>query len=193
MALISVFTLIRALSLFHIGCAYLLLVSPKTFAEQNMVMLLGDAMQLPETTDFLRPTEATAYAALILLFLGVSDLVASSLPAITSLEYWITQVPVRLLMLFSITSYTYLFKEDGMFGSGPAAGSGGRGSGFATNLKRERATGELLRNNLVFATGFVEVSLWFWVFVLLRDERRGMAGNLAERRHEREELYGKEL
>ncbi|KAF2222135.1 increased loss of mitochondrial DNA protein 1 [Elsinoe ampelina] len=179
MALISVFTLIRALSLFHIGCAYLLLVSPKTFAEQNMVMLLGDAMQLPETTDFLRPTEATAYAALILLFLGVSDLVASSLPAITSLEYWITQVPVRLFMLFSITSYTYLFKEDGMFGSGPAAG--------------ERATGELLRNNLVFATGFVEVSLWFWVFVLLRDERRGMAGKLAERRHEREELYGKEL
>ncbi|KAF4555337.1 Hypothetical protein D9617_2g052930 [Elsinoe fawcettii] len=191
MALISVFTLIRALSLFHMGCAYLLLTNPKSFAEQNMVMLLGDAMQLPETADFSRPTEVTAYAGLILFFLAASDLVASSLPAITSLEYWISQVPVRLALLFGITSYTYLFKEDGMFGSGSALG--GRGSGFATNLKRERGTGELLRTNLVFATGFVEVSLWFWVFVLLRDERRQLAGKLAERRHEREELFGKEL
>ncbi|PNS17763.1 hypothetical protein CAC42_3158 [Sphaceloma murrayae] len=191
MALISVFTLIRALSLFHIFSAYALLVAPQSFAEQNMVILLGEAMQLPSTTDFSTKSEVTAYAALLLFFLGFSDLIASSLPHITSLEYWISQVPFRLLLLFGVTSYTYLFKEDGLFGSG--TGSSKVTQGGLKGLVRERATGELLRNNLVFATGFVEVSMWFWVFVLLRDERRKMAGKLAEREHARQDLADKQM
>lgn len=93
-------------------------------------------------------------------------------------------------MLFGMTTYTYLFKDDGIFGSGTGAGNM---SGFASAVKRDRSTGELLRNNLVFATGFVEVSLWFWVFVLLRDERRQLAGKLAERQHERQDLFDKQM
>lgn len=92
---------------------------------------------------------------------------------------------MRLLLLFAMTSYTYLFKANGVFGSGLAAGEAVSGA--------TRSAGDLLRNNLVFASGFVEVSLWFWVFVLLRDERRLMAAKLAERRHEALGLYGKEL
>ena len=30
----------------------------------------------------------------------------------------------------------------------------------------------LLKNSLVFSIGFVEACTWFWVYTLLRDERR---------------------
>lgn len=46
MAIISAFTLIRAISLFHITAAYLFLTAPKVIADQNVVFILGESMRL---------------------------------------------------------------------------------------------------------------------------------------------------
>lgn len=190
MGLFSAFTVIRGLALFHLTAAYFLVVSPNTLANQNLVLILGDAMRLPETTDFNKPSEVAAFAGLILGLFAISDLVAASLPEITALEYWISAVPVRLLALFGVTGYTYLFKDGGILGNPEGPGMSANAS-FASALKRTRTPGELVRNNLVFGAGFVELTMWFWVFVLLRDERRNMAEKLARRQKEQEELFGR--
>ncbi|KAF2157370.1 hypothetical protein K461DRAFT_220613 [Myriangium duriaei CBS 260.36] len=186
MAILSAFTIIRGLSLFHLTAAYFLLVSPSTLTSQPIVLILGDAMQLPETRDFSRATEATSLCGLILGVLALSDLVAASLPDLTAVEYWLAQVPVRLLVLFGVGAYPLLFKEGGMFG--PQPGLASNAAGFASAIKRDRTPSELLINNLIFTTGFVEVSIWFWVFVLLRDERRNLAVKMAQRQKEHAEL-----
>ena len=136
-----------------------------------MVIILGEAMQLPASSQLTKPTEATALAALVLAFLGISDLVAAALPHLTAFEYWVSQVPVRLTLLFGVTGYVYLFKDDGLLGS----------SG-ASLLKRNAGPGQYVKNDLVFATGFLEVCVWFWVFVLLKEERRSLAEKIAEKR-----------
>jgi hypothetical protein len=67
---------------------------------------------------------------------------------LVALEYWLSNVPMRLTFFFGLTGYVYLFKEDGMFGSGNPAKLG---------------IGEPLQNSMVFAFGFFEIGLWFWV------------------------------
>jgi len=66
--------------------------------------------------------------------------------------YWGTQTPVRLLFLFIITGYTYMFKEGGIL-----AATGG-------NYKPR--AGDNLKNSVVFTWGFLELSAWFWVQAL---------------------------
>ncbi|KAK4964091.1 hypothetical protein LTR66_004295 [Elasticomyces elasticus] len=119
------------------------------------------------------PTEATAFIALILTFLGLSDLTATYLPDHTAIEYWSSQTPVRLVFLFCVTAYTYLFKSDGMLGSGISLYS--------------KDSGNNLKNGLVFSWGFMEVSAWFWVYLLLRDERRNAAIRIMEQRAAQED------
>lgn len=46
MALISAFTLIRCLAIFHITLAYFLLTDPQMLVDQNLVVLLGQSMRL---------------------------------------------------------------------------------------------------------------------------------------------------
>ena len=46
MPLISGFTIIRALSLFHITAAYFFLTAPKMLADQNVVFMLGESVRL---------------------------------------------------------------------------------------------------------------------------------------------------
>lgn len=99
----------------------------------------------PHVTALDKPNEATAFIAVVLAFLGIADLTAASLPEIPALEYWTSNTPMRLVFLFVLTAYTYLFKEDGMFGGGRAS------------------IGEPLQNGLVFAFGFMETAVWFWV------------------------------
>jgi hypothetical protein len=84
----------------------------------------------------------------LLVFIGIADLTAASLQDEVALEYWLSNVPVRLLFLFGLSGYVYLFKEDGLLGS--------------PSLHRASA-GELLRNSLVFAFCFMETVTWFWV------------------------------
>lgn len=46
MAIVSAYTIIRALALFHVTLAVFVLRNPRMVAEQNIVFLLGEAMQL---------------------------------------------------------------------------------------------------------------------------------------------------
>lgn len=71
-----------------------------------------------------------------------------------ALHYWLSNVPVRLTFFFGLSGYVYLFKEGGVFGS--AAGSW-----------RNASVGEPLQNSLVFAFGFFEIAIWFWVSQVL--------------------------
>jgi hypothetical protein len=82
---------------------------------------------------------------------------------------------VRLVFLFALTGYAYMFKEDGVFAKSGAA--------YVQNV------GDDLKNSIVFTWGFLELAAWFWVclgvkigdwsrtdvrqvFVTIRDERR---------------------
>ena len=40
----------------------------------------------------------------------------------------------------------------------------------------------MVRNDFVFTTAFLEGCLWFWVYVLLRDERAKLAAKIEDRR-----------
>ncbi|KAF9730736.1 hypothetical protein PMIN06_006376 [Paraphaeosphaeria minitans] len=164
MAIVSAYTIIRALALFHITLAVFVLRNPRMIAEQNIVFLLGEAMQLPTPRDFLKPSAATGFIAVLFAFIGISDLTALSMPEEAVEAHWGTQTPVRLAFLFGLTGYAYAFKPDGLLGS------------------TARGAGDHLKNSVVFAFGFVELTVWFWVFIALRDERRQRAIRLMEKR-----------
>lgn len=91
-----------------------------------------------------------------------------------ALEYWGSQVPVRLLFFFLITGYTYLSKPGGLLGqpAGRAYKAGPAGT---------------LKNGMVFTWGFVEVVMWFWIYMNVREERRVAATKMAEERARREQ------
>lgn len=95
-----------------------------------------------------KPSEASAFLAVILALLGISDLTAASMEEEVAIQYWLANVPVRLTFLFAITGYIYLSKEGGLLGFGAA----GRAS-----------IGEPLQNSMVFTWGFFEIAVWFWV------------------------------
>ena len=46
MAFITAASIIRSLSVFHLTIAYFLLTSPSVIAEQNLVFILGAAMEI---------------------------------------------------------------------------------------------------------------------------------------------------
>ncbi|KAJ9668774.1 hypothetical protein H2201_001019 [Coniosporium apollinis] len=168
MAVFSSMTIVRALSIFHLTVAFFLLTSPRTISEQNLVYLLGESMRLPPVPSLSIKSPLTAFLAVLFAFLGLSDFTAASMPSELSIPFFTSQAPVRLLFLFMVTSYTYLFKRGGMF-----AGQG---------LAYKPGVGEELKNGVVFTWGFLELTAWFWVFLTLRDERRQAAIQLMERR-----------
>lgn len=69
-----------------------------------------------------------------------------------AIEYWLSNVPVRLMFLFGLTGYVFLFKEDGIFGS-------------SSSSITKASLGEPLQNSLVFTFGFFEIAAWFWVCI----------------------------
>jgi hypothetical protein len=46
MALISAFTIIRAISLFHLTAAYFFLTNPRILSDQNIVFILGESIRV---------------------------------------------------------------------------------------------------------------------------------------------------
>lgn len=107
---------------------------------------------------------------MLFAFIGISDLTAASLPDEVFDAYWGAQTPVRLVFLFALTGYTFLFKEGGVF-------NGAKGIGYASSPS------SYIKNSVVFSWGFIELSMWFWIFVTLREERRERARKiLAERK-----------
>lgn len=175
MAIFSAYTIIRSLALFHITLAVFLLRNPRTIADQNIVFILGESMQLPTPRDFFKASPTTAFIALLFAFLGISDLTAMSMPEEAAELYWGTQTPVRLSFLFGISGYTYIFKEGGIWAN--------KGSAYKHNV------GDNLKNSLVFTWGFLEMIAWFWVFITLRDERRQRTMKLIQERRLKAEGY----
>ena len=104
----------------------------------------------PQVSSLDKPSESSAYIAVLLAFLGLADLTGASLNEEVALEYWLSNVPVRLTFLFGLTGYTYLFKDDGLFGS-------------RSVVYHKAGPGELLRNSWIFGWAFMELAAWFWV------------------------------
>ena len=151
MAILSATTLLRAISLFHLTCAYYLLKSPAKLADHNLVFILGASMDIPGPlgSSLSLPSPALALAASFLAILGVSDLAATGLPEEVANYYWSSQAPIRLVMFFGITGFSYL----GKVGSKGVLPKGANHLGVSG----------LVCNSVVFTWGFVEMLGWFWV------------------------------
>lgn len=108
--------------------------------------------------------------ALVLGFLGATDLLAGSMSALTAIEYWTSQTPFRLFILFILTAWTYW------------GGSGSMALSATGRAVGPPGPAQLLQTDLVFTILFIELSLWFWVFISLRDDRKSFADKLVERR-----------
>ena len=87
-----------------------------------------------------------------------------------ALEYWGSQIPIRLIYFFSITGYTYLFKNDGTVT---------RGKSY------KPSAGDHLKNGLIFSWGFIEILMWFWIYLGVREERRQAAVRTLQERERR--------
>ncbi|KAF2665921.1 hypothetical protein BT63DRAFT_416355 [Microthyrium microscopicum] len=162
MAILSAFTMIRSLAIVHITLAYFIFTSPQMLADQNIVVLLGEAMHLPRVSGFNKTSPATAMLAVVFALLGLSDLTSAALSDHIAYEYWLSQTPIRLLFLFGLTSYTYVSK--------PASAMP-----FGTSKFYQTPAGDNLKNGLVFTWSFLEMVFWFMVFLALREERKSLS------------------
>ncbi|KAJ5032453.1 uncharacterized protein L3040_009057 [Drepanopeziza brunnea f. sp. 'multigermtubi'] len=115
MAIISGATIITSISLFHITLAFFFLTSPSTIADQTLVFIIGEAMSMPHSRSFDLQSAPLAFLAAVLLVVGVTDLVAISLPEEISQYHWGSQAPVRLVLFFFITFYSYFFSSTSPF------------------------------------------------------------------------------
>lgn len=101
----------------------------------------------PTPPSFSVASPSTALAALILAFLGMTDLTACSLPEEISSYYWGSQAPIRCTFFFALTGYAYAFKP-----KGPVRG-----------VPRQSSPWDSLNTSVVFTWGFLEMISWFWV------------------------------
>lgn len=146
MAILSAQSLLRTLSIFHLTLSYYLFTSPSTIASQNLVYVLGAAMDIPDPPISLStPSPASTLAALFLALLAIADLTSSGLPEEVGSHYWSGQAPVRLAFFFAVTGYSYAGKPGGLWGG------------------KAGMEGEVLCNSVVFTWGFLEMLWWFWV------------------------------
>ncbi|EHA56098.1 hypothetical protein MCOR27_007622 [Pyricularia oryzae] len=186
MALISAKTIITSLSLFHITLGYFFLTSPITVADQALVWVLGEAMGMPFARAFDSQSPSLAFLAVMLAFVGITDLVTLSLPdEICLVHHWGTQAPLRMSVFLFLVFYTFTFSA-----SSPIyAGANPRGilshpSAHMHNPGYKPATwgGDGLKNRVFFTFIFLELMCWFWVWVTLREERKEVLTRKAMRR-----------
>ncbi|KZF24610.1 hypothetical protein L228DRAFT_259806 [Xylona heveae TC161] len=179
MGFVSTATALRCLSIFHLTLAYYFLTSPVRVADQNAVFILGEAMGIPHSLSLTLPSASTAVIGLLLAFIGLTDLSSTGLPEDMANYFWSSQAPIRLLFFFGITGYAYLFSQ----WSNVAADDDD------VDLVNDAsgAAGENAKNSVVFAWGFFELVVWFYIFITLREERTALAAKLAERKQAEEE------
>ena len=150
----------------------------------------------PESRAFDRQSAPLGFLAAVLFVIGISDLVSVSLPEEISQYHWGSQgpplpslssppiqstsscekstAPVRLILFFCITFYSYFLSD-----SSPL---------YASKTYSASTWGEGLKNRVLFTWAFVEMITWFWVFVTLREERRDKAIKMAEKRAAEENM-----
>ncbi|CCU78904.1 Ilm1p [Blumeria hordei DH14] len=173
MAIVSAATLITSLSLSHLTLAFFFLTSPMVIADQTLVFILGEAMQLPDTRSFETKSPPLAFLAALFLIIGLSDLVAISQPEEIVQVHWGSQAPIRLFLFFILTFYSYAFSP-----SSPV---------FTSARYNASSWGEGFKNRIFFTWAFIEMIAWFWVFVTLREERRALILRVQEKRAMEEE------
>ncbi|KAL7960380.1 increased loss of mitochondrial DNA protein 1 [Trichoderma compactum] len=170
MALISSTTIITSISLFHLTLAYFFLFRPKTVADQAIVFVLGESMNMPEVRGFDAPSPALALLAVILAFSGISDLVSLSMPEeFSAFYYWGTQAPLRFFLSMLLVAYSYAFGPSSILFSSSSSSSSTRRPN--TSYKASGSGTDHLHNRLLFAFMFVEMMAWFWTWITLREER----------------------
>jgi hypothetical protein len=205
MALISAKTILTSLCFFHITLAFFFLTNPNTVADQPIVQLLGDSMGLPHSRSFETPSPALGFLAVILAFLGITDLVTLSLPdEICLIHYWGMQAPLRLTLTLFLATYSFFFSSASPLfyttgtppntssASAPGSGSSRSSNQFAHPSVHRAANnpgytpsswgGDVLKNRVFFTFMFVETMSWFWVWVTLQEERRDVLAKRARRR-----------
>lgn len=153
MAIFSGSSLIRTLSLFHLTLSYYLLTAPSTLSDQNLVFMLGAAMDMPQPPPSLSiASSSTSLAGILLALLALSDFTNSNLPEEVASYLWSSQAPVRLAFFFGLTGFSYLAKTAGKDGIVGKERQGMRGS---------------ICNSFVFTWAFLELLAWFYVSLLL--------------------------
>jgi hypothetical protein len=83
-----------------------------------------------------------------------------------AVEYWSAATPLRLVCLFPLTAYTFLYKPTHF-------------SGVKSKL-HVATPGDNLKNSFTFSWCFLETMMWFWVYVSLREQRRAAAQRVLE-------------
>lgn len=46
-------------------------------------------------------------------------------------------------------------------------------------LRYKSGPGDLLKNGMVFSWGFVEIVMWFWIYMNVREERKAFLAKMA--------------
>ncbi|KAI0909132.1 increased loss of mitochondrial DNA protein 1 [Ustulina deusta] len=170
MALISASTILTSLCLFHVTLAYFFYTNPHAIADQALVWVLGEATGMPQTQYFSTPSPTSSFLAVVLFFVGLSDLITLSMPEeIWLVHYWGAQAPARIVVFGCLTLFTYLTTSAHLsphhYPAAYGTASGGEG----------------LRNRVFFAFTFLEFLSWFWAWVTLREEAAAFAARKRRR------------
>ncbi|KAI1173657.1 increased loss of mitochondrial DNA protein 1 [Nemania sp. FL0916] len=176
MALISAATILTSLCLFHITLAYFFYTNPHTIADQALVWVLGEAMGMPPTQYFSTPSPTSSFLAVILFFVGLSDLLTLSMPEeIWLVHYWGSQAPARIVVFGCLTLFTYI--------TAPSPSSSSSSSNFtsARSSYGSASGSEGLRNRVFFAFALLEFISWLWAWVTLREEAVAFASRKRRR------------
>lgn len=117
-------------------------------------------------TDFNKASPVTAFAGMALGFIGISDLIAVSINEPVAVEYWSAVTPLRLVVLFPLTAYAYLYQPEHFIG-------------LKGKLGASKAS-DLLKNDFTFSWLFLEVVMWFWVYVSIGEQRKAAAQRMLQ-------------
>ena len=187
MAILTSQKLINAHATILTVIAYYFLTDPAIVLDQNVIFMLGEAMGLPHlpSSYYSYASGTSALIALLLILQSIADFNTSSLPDDQAHTYWRSAVPARVFVFFVVTGGSYLGAEGAREmlkgaprrrgGSAAAAGAGMEGWRKASC------------NSLMFTWGFLELVFWFWMFVMLREEGKVIAGKKAMERRKKEE------
>jgi hypothetical protein len=126
------------------------------------------------------PSATTALLAVILAMFAISDIAATSLREEISMIYFGSQTSIRLIFYFALTAWSYSFRPGGAFAS--RAESEALLAKGALEDRSDLAKG--IGSGVVFSWAFVQVVMWFWVFITLRDERKEVEARLVRSKGE---------
>jgi hypothetical protein len=134
----------------------------------------------PHSRAFETQSPALAFLAVILFFLGISDLLTLSLPdEIGLLYHWSAQAPLRLAISMFTLFYTFFTSPASPLYQNPLASTSRIAHPSAhTHVPGYSPSswgGDMLKNRVFFAFMFIEMISWFWVWVTLKEETREIA------------------